>query len=918
MDTMHLTIDDRAVEVPQGTTILEAGRTLGIEIPTICWHPELTAPSLCRMCVVEQEGARVLVPACTREAEDGMVIRTTTERVQRTRKLLSELLESTVDLSKAPEMRRYAELYGAEPGRFDGARREERTYDDNPTYVRDYTKCINCWRCVQACGADAQYTFAITRAGRGFNSHIATFFDVPIPESTCVYCGNCVGVCPTGALEGTTLLQIGRTATEGPGNGVERVRTTCSYCGVGCQIELNVHEGRVVGVTSQPEVVPNHGRLCVKGRFGYDYVHSPRRLVAPLIRKNGEFIEATWDEALDLVTQRLGEIKAQHGPDAIAAFSSAKCTNEENYLMMKLMRAVIGTNNVDHCSRLCHAASVAALNMSIGSAAMSNSMDETIDADCILITGSNTTEAHPVASLDIKAAVRERGAKLIVVDPRRIEIADFATLWLRQRPGTDVVVFTAMCKVILDEDLVDWDFVKERTENLDALVEALEDFSLEEAERISGVSAEDIATAARWYANANRAMIFWGMGISQSSHGVDNALSLINLAMLAGHLGKRSTGLNPLRGQNNVQGASDMGVLPDVFTTYQKTDDEEVVQKFERAWDVGLTRVPGMVATEIIPAAAQGEVKGMLIMGENPMMSEPDLHHTEEAIKNLEFLCVIDIFMNETAELADVVLPAASLAEKDGTTTNTDRRVQRIRKAVDPPGEARADWQVLAELATRLGYPMIYGHPSEIFDEMRTVTPGYAGISYERIEHQGVQWPCPTEDHPGTPFLYEDGLPRGLGKFFPLEYRPPVELPDDEYPFILSTGRVLYHWHGGTMSRESPSLAGIYPKGLVEIHPGDGLRLGIESGDWVKVTSRRGDVTAEAKVTDKSPPGVVFISFHWKEAAANVLTINELDPVAKIPEYKFCAVRMEKIPVPEDLRRPKETREPKHRRRRVQ
>jgi formate dehydrogenase alpha subunit len=895
MDTVHLTIDDRAIEVAKGETILEAGRVLGIETPTICWHPNLTAPSLCRMCVVEQEGARVLVPACTREAEDGMVIRTTSERVMRTRKLLCELLESTVDLSKAPELGRYAELYGAESGRYDVTRREARVYDDNPTYVRDYDKCLMCWRCVQACGTDAQHTFAIARAGRGFDSHIATFFDVPIPESTCVYCGNCVGVCPTGALEGKRLLQIGRTATEGTGNGLTRTRTTCSYCGVGCQIEMNVQDGRVVGVTSQPDVAPNNGSLCVKGRFGYDYVDSPKRLTTPLIRKNGEFAEASWDEALDLVARRLGDIKAEHGPDAIAAFSSAKCTNEENYLMQKLLRAVVGTNNVDHCSRLCHAASVAALNMSIGSAAMSNSMNETIDADCILVTGSNTTEAHPVASLDIKAAARERGARLIVVDPRRIEIADFATLWLRQRPGTDVVVFTAMCKVILDEALVDWNFVEERTENLEALVEALEDFSLEEAERISGVPAEDIATAARWYANAERAMIFWGMGISQSSHGVDNALSLINLAMLAGHLGKRSTGLNPLRGQNNVQGASDMGVLPNVFTTYQKTDDEEIVQKFERAWGARLTRVPGMVATEIVPAAAEGRVKAMLIMGENPMMSEPDLHHTEKALRNLEFLCAIDIFMNETGEIADVVLPAASLAEKDGTTTNTDRRVQRIRKAVEPPGQARADWRVLADLATRMGYPMNYNHPREIFDEMRTVTPGYAGINYERIEQQGIQWPCPTEDHEGTPYLYADGFPRGLGKFFPLEYRPPVELPDEEYPYVLSTGRILYHWHGGTISRESPSLAGIYPKGVVEIHPEDGLKLGLESGDWVKVASRRGEVVAEAKLTDRSPLGVIFISFHWKEAAANILTINELDPVAKIPEYKYCAVNVQKV-----------------------
>ncbi len=692
------------------------------------------------------------------------------------------------------------------------------------------------------------------------------------------------------------------------------VRSTCPYCGVGCQVDLHILDNHIFRVTAPFDVAPNYGRLCVKGRFGVDFVHHPSRLRTPLIRKDfgtkprrpvglDGFREATWDEALDLAAEKLAEIVRTYGGDAIGTFCSAKATNEDNYIFQKFVRAVLGTNNVDHCARLCHSASVAALSYTIGSAAMSNSVAEMRDLECFIVTGSNTTETHPVISTFLREAVVKNGAKLIVIDPRGTEMTRFATLWLQQKPGTDVAVFQAMAHVIVTEKLYNEDFVARRTEGFEEYARSLAECTPEWAESISGVPAEFIRQAARMYATARAAAIYWGMGITQSVHGTDNAIALSNLALLTGHVGRPGTGLNPLRGQNNVQGCSDAGGLPNVFPGYQRVDDPAIRAKFERAWGVSLNPEVGLTTMEMVEAAEHGLIRAYYIMGENPLMSEPNLRHARHVMENLDFILFQDIFLNETGEYADIILPAASFAEKDGTFTNTDRRVQRIRKAIVPPGHARADWAIICDLARRveakLGRSVSagfdFGHPGEIWVEMAALTPPFQGISYERIEREGgVHWPCPSEDHPGTPFLFAESFPRGRGRLVPLQFRPSAELPDEEYPFILSTGRVLYHWHGGTLTRRS-RLDDIYPEATVEIHPVDAKRLGIRSGDRVKVRSRRGEIVVWARVTARSPKGVVFVPFHFAEAAANELTNDALDPKAKIPEYKVCAVAVEKV-----------------------
>jgi len=690
------------------------------------------------------------------------------------------------------------------------------------------------------------------------------------------------------------------------------VRSTCPYCGVGCQITLQVANEHIVRVDAPFDVAPNYGRLCSKGRFGVDFVHHPTRLTHPLVRKDfgskprravglEGFRRATWEEALDLAADQLARTVQAHGGDAIGTFCSAKATNEDNYVFQKFVRAVLGTNNLDHCARLCHAASVAGLQIAIGSSAMSNSIAEMKDLEVFIIVGSNTSETHPVISTFMREAVVKNGARLIVVDPRQIEMTQFATYWLRQKAGTDVAVFQAMAQVILAEGSFDRAFVDSRVEGFETYAEFIGDCTPEWAEAISGVPAELIRQSARLYANAKSAAIYWGMRISQSVHGTDNALALANLALLCGQIGKPGSGLNPLRGQNNVQGCSDSGGLPNVFPGYQSVTDPEIKAKFEADWGVTLNSEDGLTTMEMVDAAEKGAIRAYFIMGENPMMSEPDLRHARHVIETLDFILVQDIFLNETGEYADVLLPAVSFAEKDGTFTNSDRRVQLIRPAVPAPGSARPDWQILCDLAqrveTRLGRQASAGFDfpstSRIWDEMARLTPPFQGITHDRIHREnGVHWPCPTPDHPGTPYLFAESFPRGRGILTPLSQLPAAEEPDEHYPYILSTGRVLYHWHGGTMTRRS-RLDDIYPDATAEIHPQDAKLLGIREGDRVKVRSRRGEIEVIALVTGKSPRGMVFIPFHFAEAAANELTLDARDPQAKIPDYKICAVAVE-------------------------
>ena len=894
MKRISLTIDSRPITTPDGATILEAALANDIYIPTLCYDPKLEPYGGCRMCIVEIEGTRGLPAACTTQAADGMVVHTDTERVNRVRRMTCEMLIAdhpadclSCSSNQQCELQKVASYLGVTQQRLEKSEREDVLDDTNPFFVRDLSKCILCGRCVRTC-QELRGVGAIEITGRGYESRVEPFAGLPINESVCESCGECVDVCPVAAIAAKAeVLPPTRT-----------VKTTCPYCGCGCGLELGIRSGRIVRVRGDEDHPVNKGSLCVKGRFGLDFVGAPDRLTTLLIKRNGAFEEATWDEALDLVARKMRDIKSEAGPDALAGLSSAKCTNEENYIFQKFMRAAVGTNNVDHCARLCHASTVAGLARAFGSGAMTNSIGEIEYADCIFVTGSNTTEAHPIIALKIKAAVMRHGARVIVADPRRIDLTRFAALHVRQRSGTDVALINAMMNVIISEGLADEGFIAERTEGYEEFRKCVEDYTPERAAAITGVPADRIREAARIYAGAERASIIYSMGITQHTTGTDNVLALANLAMLTGNVGRLSTGVNPLRGQNNVQGACDLGALPNVYPGYQKVDDPAVQSKFEKAWGVSLSNKPGLTVVEIMNAAAEGTIKGLYIMGENPMLSDPNLNHVEEALKNLEFLCVQDIFLTDTAQLADVVLPGASFAEKDGAFTNTERRVQRVRKALDPPGRAGQDWAILCDLATRLGCAMHYDHPSEITDEIASVTPIYGGISLERIDKEAPAWPCPDKDHPGTLFLHEGGFKRGRGKFHPTPFREAAELPDEEYPFLFTTGRLLYHFHTGTMSRRTAGLEELAPPVPFEIHPDDAAREGIAAGDRVELASRRGAVRATAIVTERSPRGTVFMPFHFREGAANRLTNDALDPIAKIPEFKVCAVRLRKVPAP--------------------
>lgn len=723
--------------------------------------------------------------------------------------------------------------------------------------------------------------------------------------------------------------------------------TTCPYCGVGCALELHVKDDFIFKVTSPFDAPVNHGNLCVKGRFGYDYIYHPRRMTTPLIRRYllegkpkpegreqvfsvsttgdlisnslisnlWDWVETDWDTALNLVADNLARIYKRDGSDAMAVYACAKATNEDNYLLQKMYRALFRTNNVDHCTRLCHAGSVVALQLATGSSAMSNTASQVIQNEVFIVAGSNTSENHPIIALQMKDAVQKYGAKMIVVDPRRIDLVDMAEMWLPLKPGTNVPVFSAMAHVIVKENLVNHEFISKRAEGYQEFIESLDKFTPEYAEEISGVPADDIRRAARMYANAKKAAIYWGMGISQLSHGTASALALINLAFLTGHIGRDGTGLNPLRGQNNVQGASDMGCMPFHYPGYMRVDNAENAAQWEKTWNIeagGLSRKLGLTTTEILSNAHEGGIRALYIMGENPMMSEPNLNETRAHMQQLEFLVSQDIFINESGAFADVFLPATPFAEKDGTFSNTDRRVQRVRAAQPPRGMARPDWQVICDLALRLESKLgvdsakwTYAHPEEILREMAGINLDYAGITYERIDKVGLIYPVPDMTHPGTPTLFTETFPRGRGKFHPLDYVPVREEADDEYPFILTTGRLLEHWHGGTMTRNS-ALNEIYPEARVEMHPADAEIHGIRHGDPVKVRSRRGEIVVRATVTEKTTVGVVFLPWHFHEAAANLLTNDALDPQALIPEFKACAVqvfpaRESDLPNPEAL-----------------
>ena len=912
MDEITLTIDGKKVRTREGSTVLEAARKAGIYIPALCDHPDLKPIGSCKLCIVEIDGKDVYPTSCTALAEEGMVVRTKTDELQKMRRHTLEMLLALTNhptsclfcdrkdectemrecMRKFPiavgckycpndgrcELQTAVEYVGLERIRYATEYRNLPVLRE-PFFDRDYNLCILCSRCVRTC-QEVRGEGVLVFDVNYHQQH--SIGPISLTESECKFCGACVDVCPTGALF---------ARSERWGKPEEFVTTTCPFCGVGCVMEIGVQDGQIAQIRGKRGQTPNNGQLCVKGRFGLDFVESPERLKTPLIRKDGKLVPAIWEEAMDLIVERFSRSKG----DRFALLSSAKCTNEENYLAQKLSRLVMETNNVDHCARLCHASTVAALATAFGSGAMTNSIEELKDPGCILIIGSNTTEQHPVIALKIKEA-KKRGAKIIVANPRWIELCKFADIWLRQEPGTDVPLTMGICKVILDGGLIDEEFIKERCEGFEEFRDSLADVSLEEVGRITGVEVELLRKAARMYAENGPSSIVYSMGITQHSHGTENILALADLAMMTGNLGKPASGINPLRGQNNVQGACDMGALPNVFPGYQAVTNDDLRAKFEGRWGKKLQKKPGLTLMEIFNAIHDDEIDVLYIIGENPRISDPDSTHVTEALEKVDFLVVQEIFLSETASLADVVLPATSFAEKDGTFTNTERRVQRVRKVLDPPGEAWPDWMIISEIGRRMGYldQFSYSDPSEIMDEIASLTPSYGGINYERIEEVGLQWPCPTPDHPGTPYLHKAGFTRGKGLFSVVGYRPSTELPDEEYPFILTTGRVLCHFHTGTMTRKVPGLNYLRNEELVEINPADGKALGIEDGDLVEVTSRRGTVRAKAKMTEKSSEGVAFMTFHFAETPTNVLTNPALDPVAKIPELKVCAVKLSK------------------------
>jgi formate dehydrogenase major subunit len=939
--TVTLTIDGREVTAAEGSTIWEAAKAAGIDIPVLCHDERYDPVGVCRMCVVDV-GAPAFAASCVRACENGMEVKTSTPELERSRAVLTGMLlsdqpdrEQDVKQAKTAdnELLALADRFGVGQDAFPRASGRGDDFS-SPVIAVDHDSCILCDRCVRACD-DIQGNDVIGRSGKGYATRIAFDLNDPMGNSSCVSCGECVAACPTGALTNKPIRQIPiRPRTE-----LDAVDTVCPYCGVGCALTYYVdREHNAISFAEGREQPGSHGRLCVKGRYGWDYAASPQRLTKPLIRREesypkgalsadvrgemaaGEpsgkrgkggrkpgglvdyaevmphFREATWEEALDLVARRLTEIHAARGPAAIAGFGSAKCSNEEAYLFQKLIRTGFHTNNVDHCTRLCHASSVAALFEGIGSGAVSTTYGDVINADVAIVTGSNSTANHPVASSFFKQA-RRRGTTMIYVDPRADKMADHADIYCQLKPGTDVAFYNGLMHEIIRLDLVDHDYIARRTSNYEALAQTVRDYPPERAEQITGVPADVIRRVARIWGEAGAGVIFWGMGISQHTTGTDNARCLIALCAITGNVGRPGSGLHPLRGQNNVQGASDMGLIPMFYPDYQKADDPGVKASFEQAWGTGdLDPKRGLTVTEIIGSALAGGVRGMYMLGENPFLSDPNINKVRKALAALEFLVVQDIFLTETAEFADVILPASSYLEKDGTYTNTDRRVQLGRKVLDSPGEARLDWQVVQDIANRIGLGWDYSSPREIFEEMVSVIPSYKNLTYDNLGLTGKLYPNPDPEHSdGTVVMFGDrfNTDDGLAHLVPAEWLPARELPSEEYPFVLNTGRMLEHWHTGSMTRRSYALDAIAPKALVFVHPDDAAGLGLADGDLARVTSRRGSIELEVKVSHREARGNCFIPFHFREAAANLLTIDEIDPFGKIPEFKFCAVRIE-------------------------
>ena len=903
LKTVEFTLNGKPIEAHEDETILQAARRNGVEIPHLCYTDGMRADGNCRACMVEIEGERVLQPSCVRTPTAGMVVNTEKDRVVHSQRMVLELLQSDIAQTKYTldsELDHWSQKLDIGLPRFE-SRQNPKQDISHPAIAVNLDACIQCTRCLRAC-REEQNNDVIGYANRGSHSLIVFDIDDPMGDSSCVACGECVQACPTGALMPSN--ELGMLEPD------RKVDSTCPYCGVGCLLTFNVKDEKIIYVDGR-DGPANNGRLCVKGRYGFDYIHNDARLTTPLIRKEGAakvadiealsaediadmFRPVSWEEALDFAAEGLKKIRDERGGNALAGFGSAKGSNEEAYLFQKLVRTGFQTNNVDHCTRLCHASSVVALLEGIGSGAVSNQVAEVSEAEVIVIIGSNPTTNHPVAATFMKNAARA-GKTLIVMDPRRNEIARHADYFLQFKPDTDVAMLNAIMHSIIKQGLVDEAFVNSRTEGYADLEKHLQDFSPEKMEAICGIPAETLHEVARVYASSKASIIFWGMGVSQHIHGTDNARCLIALSLMTGQIGKPGSGLHPLRGQNNVQGASDVGLIPMVYPDYQRVDNPDAQARFEKLWNTELDPNPGLTVVEIMDEITAGKISGMYIEGENPAMSDPNLNHARKALASLEHLVVQDIFMTETALFADVILPASAFPEKDGTFTNTDRRVQLGRKAVSPPGEAQQDWWIIQEMARRLGLDWKYQSVADVFAEMRLGMDSIKGMSWERLqEEHSITYPCDSEDDPGQGIIFINDFPteNGLAKFVPAEFTNADELPDAEYPFVLITGRQLEHWHTGAMTRRASMLDAIEPVPVAAVHPDDLKKLGVEPNNKIRISSRRGTVECFARADDGLLHGQIFMPFCYHEAAANLLTTDALDPFAKIPEFKFCAIQV--------------------------
>lgn len=897
--TVSAKIDGRTVDVAEGTTVLEALQSLGKSVPTLCYSDRMKPYGACRTCLVEHVG-RKPVASCHTPVMDGAEYRTSTPRLTRLRRNITELIVSDHPLECLDctangrcELQTLAQQVGLRTPRYDNPRTHNPPRDDRHPFIKlEMDKCIGCARCVRACD-EVQGSFVLAMSGRGYDTKVIAGNDTGFEEANCVSCGQCAFECPVAALE--------EPGTRGHGLPDETVTTTCSYCAVGCSLDVHVKDGSVVRITPTKTGSANIGHTCVKGRFAHQFAHADDRLRTPLIKENGQFREASWDEALDLVARRLTEIRDAHGPDSVALISSSRCTNEENYLMQKLARVAIGTNSIDNCSRVCHSPSAYALGQSLGTGAGTNSFQDVEVSDLIVLVGANPTEAHPVFGARIKQAVLA-GAKLIVLDPRNIELARLADVHLPLRPGSNVAVINAMQHVLIDEDLIDHEFISRCAEGFDDVKAAVADCTPQWAHEISGVEPELIREAARLYASVDRAQILWGLGVTEAAHGSNAAFGLINMAVMTGNLGRPGTGSSPIRGQNNVQGASDVGALPNVFSDYRPVTDPAARAEHEATWGVVPPTNKGLRIPDMFNASHEGTLKAMYILAEDVAQSDPNTTHVVGALEHLDFLVVQEIFMNPTAELADVVFPGTTFLEKDGTFVNSDRRIQRVRAAIEPRPGTRTDGDIVNEVARRMGVDLLADSgpgtpivPAKVMDELASLSPKWRGVSYERLETHGfLQWPCWDAEHPGTDIVHRDGqFLRGKARLTQTPWQEPGELPDGTYPWMLTTGRQLFHYNVGTMTRRT-EIVQLHKadRERLRLHPRDAKKLGLRNGELVEITSRRGSVTVEAEITRATNPGTVFMTFHFPESRTNLLIGDAVDEFTGCPEYKVCAVNL--------------------------